>query len=77
VCQRFNKVKPRHTPMVEREVVTVPSERVVIDLVRPLSKAKGGFEYLLTCVDLATRWPEAVALKKTTAKIVQKFVGDL
>ena len=38
VCQRFNKAKPRHAPMVEREVVTVPSERVCIDLVGPLPK---------------------------------------
>jgi len=53
--QLNSKAKPRHTPMVEREVVTVPGERVAIDLVGPLPKARGGFEYMLTCVDLATR----------------------
>jgi len=39
-------------------------------LVGPLSKARGGFEYLLTFIDLATSWPEAVALRKTTAKVI-------
>jgi len=70
VCQKFSKSKPRHTPMVEREVVTIPFERVAIDLVGPLPKARGGYEFMLTCIDLASRWLEAVALKKTTATIV-------
>jgi len=73
----FSKAKSRHTPMVEREVVTLPSERVAIDLVGPLPKARGGFEYILTCVDLATRWPEAVALKKTTANVIVKNLLDI
>ena len=41
-CQEFSKAKPRHSPMVEWEVITVPSERVAIDLVGPLPKARGG-----------------------------------
>ena len=32
-CQEYSKAKPRHSPMVEREVITVSSERVSIDLV--------------------------------------------
>jgi len=60
VCQRFSKAKHRHTPIVKREVVTVQSERVAVDLVGPLPKAKGGFTYMLIYIDLATRWPEAI-----------------
>ena len=48
----------------------MPSERVAIDLVGPFPKAKGGFQYLLTCIDMATRWSEAVPLRKTTSRIV-------
>jgi len=69
-CQRFSKAKPRHNPMVEREIVSIPSEKVAIDVVGPLPKVKGGCEYILTCIDMATRWPEAVALKKATAAII-------
>jgi len=76
VCQRFSKAKPRHAPMVEREVVTVPSERVCIDLVGPLLKAQGGFEFLLTMIDVATRWPEAVPLRKATAPIIVRHLLD-
>ena len=52
-------------------MVSVPSERVCIDIVGPFPKAKGGgFEYLLTYIDVATRWPEAIPLRKTTSAIV-------
>ena len=61
---------PKPMYMQEREVVTVPSERVAIDLVGPFPTARGGFQYLLTCIDLATRWPEAVPVRKTTSRII-------
>ena len=41
-----------------------------MDLVGPLPRAKGGYEHMLTCVDVATRWPEAVPIRSTTAKSV-------
>ena len=51
--------------------------RVCVDIVGPLPKARGGFEYLLTAIDVATRWPEAVALKKTTAAIIVRHLKDM
>ena len=69
VCQQYSKAKLRHAPMTEREVVTVPYERVCIGLVGPLPKAKGGCEYMLTCIDVATRWPETVPLRRAIAPI--------
>ena len=31
--------------MIEREIVIVPFERICLDLVSPLPKSKGGFQY--------------------------------
>ena len=62
--------------MVEREVITFPNERVAIDLVGPLPKARGGCEYILTCMDVSTRWPEAVALNKITTTVIVKHLTD-
>ena len=56
--------------MKEREIVTAPTERVCVDLVGPLPKGRGGVEHILTCIDIATRWPEAVAIKSTTIQTV-------
>jgi len=41
VCQKNIKQNPKVLPMQERDVVTVPSERVCGDLVGPLPRAKG------------------------------------
>ena len=68
-CQICQQTTPRHMIMRERELLTVLSERVVVDLVGPFPTAKGGFKYLLTCIDLGTRWPEAVPLRNTTTRI--------
>jgi len=38
--------------------------------VGPFPVAKGGFKFLLTCVDLATRWPEAVPIRVGTARVI-------
>ena len=56
--------------MQEREVVTVPSERVCVDLVGQFPKAKGGFQILLTYIDMATRSPEAILHRKTTTQVI-------
>ena len=41
-CQKHTKQSPKVLPMQEREVVTVPSERVCVDLVGPFPTAKVG-----------------------------------
>ena len=43
---------------------------VLVDCVGPLPRTKSGNQYLLTSMDLATRYPEAVPLKRITAKQV-------
>ena len=60
--------------MCEREVMT---ERVCMDLVGPLPKAKGGVEYMLTYIDVATRWPEAVPLRSTTAQVIVRYLTEI
>ena len=75
-CEEFSKARPRHSLMVEREVKTIPSESVCIDLVGPLPKDRGGCEYILTCMDVAARWPEAVALNKIMASVIVKHLTE-
>ena len=70
VCLKKDKANPRPMLMQEREVVTVPSERVAVDIVGPFPTSKGGFRFLLTYLDMATRWPEAIPLRKTTTRIL-------
>jgi len=73
----MDKLKPQPNKMQLRETVTIPFERVAIDLVGPFSTASGGFRFLLTCVDLATRWPEAIPLKSTTSKVIINHLTNI
>lgn len=56
----------------------MPIEKVVIDLVGPLPKGKGGYQYILVLTDYATRYPEAVPLRSIkvcilTAELLKIF----
>ena len=69
-CQKVNKTQPKPNHMQEREIVIRPFEDIAIDIVGPFPTAVGGFRFLLTCIDNATRWPESIPLRTTTAKTI-------
>ena len=73
-CQRDSKRNPKTNPMILREVLTVPGERVCVDVVGPFPKCKEGYTNLITCIGIASRWPEAIPVRSTTfTQIVQHF----
>ena len=70
ICQRCAKPRARQVPMVERKILSEPFESMAFDLVGPIPKGKGGYRYLLTCVCMASKWPEAIPIKCMTANAV-------
>ncbi|XP_047475992.1 uncharacterized protein LOC125029857 [Penaeus chinensis] len=65
VCQRtvdkgrVSRVKMGRVPLIQE-----PFQRVAVDIVGPIEpRANDGSRYMLTIVDYATRYPEAIALK--------------
>lgn len=72
VCQVVGKpnqvVKP--VPLIPIPAFGEPFSKVVVDCVGPLPRTKSGFKYLLTVMDTATRFPEAIPLKKVTSRYV-------
>ena len=50
-------------------LIDTPFKRISIDLIGPIKpKSSEGHQYILTVMDYATRYPEAMALKESTAK---------
>ncbi len=70
LCQKVIKGGQQKSLMIERPVVSQPFKQIALDLVGPLPKGKGGARFVLTAACMATRWPEAIALKSVTAKSV-------
>lgn len=66
-----NQVVPR-APLFPIPAIGEPFERVIVDCVGPLPRAKSGNEYLLTIMCVATRFPEAVPVLKITTAAVLK-----
>lgn len=67
MCCTYNAHRKDYQPLQPIPVVHTPWTKLAIDIVGPLNTTRRGHKYLLTMVDLATRWPEAVPLKKVDA----------
>ena len=53
-------------------------KRVAVDIVGPIAPPiEAGHRYILTLVDYATRYPEAVPLKKITTEAVAEALHDI
>ncbi len=68
VCQKTSPKPPPPTPLIPLPIIEVPFERIGMDLVGPLPKSARWHEHILVIVDYATRYPEAIPLRKATAK---------
>ena len=71
-CQVVGKQgsKPPVSPLLPLPVVREPFAEIMIDCVGPLPKTKKGNEYLLTILDTATRYPEAIPLRNIKTKVI-------
>ena len=64
ICQRtIPKGRCGKTPLVAMPIIDEPFARVAIDLVGPLPMSGRKHRWILTLVDCATRYPEAIPMK--------------
>ncbi|XP_069138991.1 uncharacterized protein [Argopecten irradians] len=79
VCQRtFPKGRVAKVPLGRMPLIDTPFKRVAIDLVGPLQPATArGNRFILTVVDYATRYPEAVALPGIETERVAEALVDI
>ena len=86
VCQRtVKRGSVKKVPLGSMPLINTPFKRVAVDIVGPIAPpSEAGHRYILTLVDYATRYPEAVPLKKISTPyhpicngLVERWNGTL
>lgn len=78
-CQRtMPKGKVSKVPLGSTPLIDEPFRRVAMDLVGPIEPATSkGNRFILTVMDYATRYPEAVALRRIDTQTVAEALVDI
>ena len=74
VCHKtVNKGSVSKIPLEKMPLIDKPFKKVAIDLVGPIGlTSEDGHRYILTFVDFATHYPEAVPLKIIDTETVER-----
>ncbi|KAI5094884.1 hypothetical protein C0J45_14959, partial [Silurus meridionalis] len=75
-CQQTSAVRRRDSaPLQPLPVISIPFQRIAMDIVGLLEKSSTGYQYILIISDYATRYPEAFPLHSiTTPKIINALI---
>ena len=79
VCQRtIHKGRVKRVPLGIMPLIEVPFQRIAVDIVGPIKPVTTkGHRYILTIVDYATRYPEAVPLRNIETTRVAEALVDV
>ena len=79
-CAKYNSHQKDTQPQQVVPVITSPWRKLAMDVVGPLTKTSSGYRYILTVIDLATRYPVAVPMRRvdvqtTCTELVEIFAS--
>ena len=76
VCQKTS-LKPPRVPLGRQYLIEAPFTRCAVDLIGPLPVSKRKYRFLLTAIDIASRYPLAIPLKKIDTITVADALVDI
>ena len=79
ICQKtVKKGSVQKVPVQQTPIIDTPFKRCAVDLIGPISPpSEKGHRYILTLVDYATRYPEAIPLKNISSEDVAEALLDI
>ncbi len=69
ICQKITNTLPP-IPIQEMDISNKPFDKVAIDIIGPLTMSTAKSRYVLTYIDLMSRWPEAIPLSNISSSEV-------
>ena len=79
ICQRtFQKGRAAKVPLGRLPLIDTPFKRVAVDIVGPIEpRSNNRSRYILTMMDYATRYPEAIALPSIETERVTEVLVEM
>ena len=72
------KGRQQKVPLQKMPLIDTPIKRVAVDLIGPIfPSSEKGYRYILSLVDYATRYPDAVPLKNIDTETVAEALLDM
>jgi len=75
-CCRYHRGQLPKRGLLQPILAGAPFERLSIDLTGPHCRTPRGSVYILTCVDVFTKWTEAFAIPNKEAKVVARVLVE-
>ena len=69
-CQKSGRGPIGKAPLKPLPVLDVPFTKIAFDLLGPLPRFQSGYKYLLTSICLASKYPDAVPLRRVDVESV-------
>ena len=76
-CATYHRGQPKRQGELQIFPVGEPFERIAIDLTGPHTPSRSGHVYILTMVDLFTKWSEAIPIRNKEAVTVARALFDV
>ena len=78
LCQRnVSRGTVSKAPLGKLPLVETPFSVICVDIVGPISPPSEGFQYILTTIDMCTRFPEAIPLKVISTSTVAEALLNM
>ena len=78
LCQRnVSKGTVPKAPMGKLPLIGTPFSLMCVDLIGPISPPSNGFRYILTTIDMCSRFPEAIPLKDISSSTVAEALLEI
>ena len=76
-CATYHRGQPKKQGELQKFPVGEPFERIAIDLTGPHPTSRSGHVYILTVIDLFTKWGESIPLRNKEAVTVARALMDV